>query len=319
MLLVRPLREAVLDVLEAHEGRPESLTSTRQSAADLGIASLAAVPTPRTEPPPPAQGGLSTIPPTVVTTPPPEIPRSPKVPVFGEARVLGRLAGSIGARDWHGYAERAVWMAAGVVLVVGAMLALRIHEPRTPGSPGTAVGPHGSAEQLPVCQGAQVAASPPPSAAASDRIYSISELPIESTAAVPRPPAAQAVAVAAPVARQRRATPKSVTGSAAEAAEPAEGNPPRSAAASEPLGRTLDADAARRALDAAARRARLCAEQGARGSVVVTINGAGRVQNVSLSSTAGSHDGCLLRAFGQVRVPPFSGPPVTVRKSFSVE
>jgi hypothetical protein len=165
----------------------------------------------------------------------------------------------------------------------------------------------------------RVATASRPSPAATERIYPISELPIESAGTSPRPPAAQAIAAAAPVGRKRRAT-----GSTSELASPvvqsADASPrSRATAASEPLARTLDADATRRALDAAARRARLCADQGARGSVVVTINGTGRAQKVSLSSTVGSQDACLLGAFGQVRVPPFSGPPVTVRRSFAIE
>jgi hypothetical protein len=319
MLLVRPLREAVLDLLEAHEGHPQSLTCTRQSAADLGVDSLLSAPALDAEPLP-GPGASSTIPPTVVTARPPEIPRSPKVPDFGDAGVrtrITRLVASIGARQ---YAERAVWMAAGIALVVGGMLALRVREPRTSGSPQAVAPPRTSAERLPACADSHVAAASRTSTAASERIYSISELPIESSATAQRSPAVQAIAVAAPVGRKRRATAKS--GSTTELASPgaqsAEGGP-TTASEPPPLARTLDADAARRALDAAARRARLCADQGARGSVVVTINGAGRAQNVSLSSTVGSHDACLLGAFGQVRVPPFSGPPVTVRKSFAIE
>jgi hypothetical protein len=75
---------------------------------------------------------------------------------------------------------------------------------------------------------------------------------------------------------------------------------------------------ARRVLGSAASRAQSCAEGPVSGSVQVTFAPSGFVQNAVLSSIAGENvrSACVLRAFQEARVSPFSGAPIAVKKSF---
>ena len=77
---------------------------------------------------------------------------------------------------------------------------------------------------------------------------------------------------------------------------------------------------ARKALEYAASRIRQCTSGEASGSVIVTFQPSGTVQDVSLSSMAGevTQTSCVLGMFRAARVTPFSGGPVAVKKSFRV-
>ena len=80
----------------------------------------------------------------------------------------------------------------------------------------------------------------------------------------------------------------------------------------------FDATAARQALDYVASRTRHCTNSDVSGSVLVTFQPSGSVQDVSLTSIAGDvrSTSCILGLFRTARVTPFSGGPVTVKKSF---
>jgi hypothetical protein len=75
---------------------------------------------------------------------------------------------------------------------------------------------------------------------------------------------------------------------------------------------------ARRVLSSAASRAQSCADGPVSGSVMVTFAPSGFVQGASLNGLTGENvrSGCVLRAFQEARVSPFSGDPVSVKKSF---
>jgi len=80
----------------------------------------------------------------------------------------------------------------------------------------------------------------------------------------------------------------------------------------------FDATAARKALDYVASRTRHCTNSDVSGSVLVTFQPLGSVQDVSLTSITGDvkPKSCILGLFRTARVTPFSGGPVTVKKSF---
>ena len=83
----------------------------------------------------------------------------------------------------------------------------------------------------------------------------------------------------------------------------------------------LDTGAARRVLTGSASRAGRCTSDGpASGSVLITFAPSGFVQSASISALSGRgvNVACVLRAFQEARVSPFSGGPVTVRKGFQI-
>jgi len=81
----------------------------------------------------------------------------------------------------------------------------------------------------------------------------------------------------------------------------------------------FDPTVARQALSRAAWQAGHCANTDISGSVLVTYDPSGTVQDVSLSNLLGdpSRSPCVVSAFRTARIPPFRGGRVTVRKSFS--
>lgn len=88
-----------------------------------------------------------------------------------------------------------------------------------------------------------------------------------------------------------------------------------------PSAGSFDTGAARRVLTGSASRASRCATDGpASGSVIVTFAPSGFVQSASISGLSGKgvNVGCVLRAFQEARISPFSGEPVTVRKGFQI-
>jgi hypothetical protein len=82
----------------------------------------------------------------------------------------------------------------------------------------------------------------------------------------------------------------------------------------------FNADMTRNALEQAAARAQLCGSGPLTGTVLVTFSPEGRTKAVRFESVVGSPTSadCLRSVFRSVRVSPFHGHEVTVRKSFSV-
>jgi hypothetical protein len=127
------------------------------------------------------------------------------------------------------------------------------------------------------------------------------------------------------------------TGAAPVAAAPAAGGPRSTSTAKEAkekepppaatgfgAGAAFDAQAAKTALGAAAGNASSCKEAGGptgTGRVSITFAASGRPTSVAVTgdlagTTVGS---CVARLFRGARVPAFSGEPVTVSKTFSVQ
>lgn len=80
----------------------------------------------------------------------------------------------------------------------------------------------------------------------------------------------------------------------------------------------FDKEGARTALQFAAARARNCSNSGMSGTALITFGPSGTVQKVQVTQLVGDDvdTGCVNRALSGTRVPPFTGAPVTVRKSF---
>ncbi|HYQ41112.1 MAG TPA: zinc-ribbon domain-containing protein [Polyangiaceae bacterium] len=135
-----------------------------------------------------------------------------------------------------------------------------------------------------------------------------------STAAAPATPAAPAAAAAATPAAAAAATKPAET---AAAAKPAEAPAPAEGAA-------FDKNAAVAALSAAAASAASCkTADGPTGSgkVSVTFAPSGRATATSVAGDLAGTEvgGCVARIFRSAKVPPFSGDPVTVSKSFTIQ
>ncbi|HYQ05226.1 MAG TPA: zinc-ribbon domain-containing protein [Polyangiaceae bacterium] len=140
-----------------------------------------------------------------------------------------------------------------------------------------------------------------------------------SAAAVSAKPAASAAPVAAAAAKPADAAAKPAD--AAAAAKPADA-PAAPAAAAE--GAAFDKNAAVAALSAAAASAASCkTADGPTGSgkVSVTFAPSGRATATSVAGDLAGTEvgGCVARLFRAAKVPPFSGDPVTVSKSFTVQ
>jgi hypothetical protein len=95
-------------------------------------------------------------------------------------------------------------------------------------------------------------------------------------------------------------------------------SPSRLSSSSQGSGMRMNAAMARSALMSASSRAQNCAKGAVSGQVQVTFAPTGFVQSASLAGLQGNEvrPACVLRAFQEVRISPFSGDPVTVRKSF---
>ena len=83
-------------------------------------------------------------------------------------------------------------------------------------------------------------------------------------------------------------------------------------------GNEFDREGAKTALRFAIARVRNCSNSGLSGSALITFAPGGTVQRVQLNQLDGDDvdPSCVTRALSASRVPPFSGGPVTVRKSF---
>ena len=81
---------------------------------------------------------------------------------------------------------------------------------------------------------------------------------------------------------------------------------------------SFDRDGARTALKFAVSRVRNCSNSGVNGSALITFGPSGTVQKVQVTQMDGDDvdANCVSRALSATRVPPFTGAPVTVRKSF---
>lgn len=231
-------------------------------------------------------------------------------------------------------AERAVWMFAGVAVMIAAVAALRA---------GTRQESLATAPVMVAAPaGAPVAPAPPPAVAGSAQpVARAAAVPnVSQAAAPPQPDEAQAHA-AQPSANHDRASSGATRGSgktgaarsghkvASSTHQP--GAAQQDTAGSAPKGDAkvvravaapdgFDTAAARRALASAAARASQCAGSGAKGSVVVTFAPTGLVQSASLAQISGDNvrQACVLRAFRLAQIAPYVGAPVTVRKSFRV-
>ncbi len=80
----------------------------------------------------------------------------------------------------------------------------------------------------------------------------------------------------------------------------------------------FDREGAKTALRFAIARVRNCSNSGLSGSALITFAPSGTVQSVQLNQLVGDDvdPSCVTRALSASRVPPFTGNPVTVRKSF---
>ena len=300
--------------------------------------------------PPPA----SSHPPVVVDTPIPEIPVAPRVPDWGEPRDAEQQmlpppstapAESAPAEPAErleptppglGGWERLFWMAAGVLLVVGMMAGWGVvrgrSSPQQPSTPtATRVAENSPQNSRPADDTAKTEESPE---STKDSPRQATEPPEEApvAAADPSPARTDKARQAAPhpVVREstesrsapvQAAAPETPT-TPAEAAPTAarvvlEESPSHEQAEPSDLG-GFDAMAARRALVSASQRVGYCADGRVSGTAVLTFTPSGIVTNVSLLALKGEsvRADCVLRTFQGVRITPFQGGPVTVRKSF---
>jgi predicted Zn finger-like uncharacterized protein len=193
-------------------------------------------------------------------------------------------------------------------------------EPNAGDSPSPSAAPAGSVEPA-----ASAAASAVPAASASSAAPTGSTEALAAASAkaiAPATPATPAVAnkPAEPVAAAKAPAaeaPAAAAPAAAAAAAPA-------AAAATPEGAAFDKNAAVAALGAAAANAASCKKPdgpGGSGKVSVTFAPSGRATATSVAGDLAGTEvgGCVARIFRAAKVPPFSGDPVTVSKSFTVQ
>jgi hypothetical protein len=237
---------------------------------------------------------------------PPSAPAPAMTSVLPPSALVGRAGLS--------NAERAVWMFAGVAVMIAAVAALRA------GRQENAVV---ATPVMPVVASAPVVAASPPAPASATTSLPQRPEPTSATTSPPQrpepaeanPPAPRGVGGAART--SARTTPVATNkASGADASDKTARRSSSAARATAPEG--FDTSAARRALASAAGRASQCADSGTRGSVVVTFAPSGLVQSASLAQISGENvrQACVLRAFQSAQIAPYVGAPVTVRKSF---
>jgi hypothetical protein len=220
------------------------------------------------------------------------------------------------------HVERVAWLAAGVAVASAVALLMRDGEVSAlSSSPDAAL----TTNKAPAEAG-QAAAHQSITASNRDDVHRLEDLPVvgaarhELAAATHNTDTLPLVAASGKGKdRSARTTPRR-----AGAVEPANVNlsssPTLSPASGSSAG-AFDTGAARRILTSAAARASRCASEGsASGSVIVTFAPSGFVQSANMAGLKGqgTNAGCVLRAFQESRVAPFSGAPVTVRKAFSI-
>jgi hypothetical protein len=354
LLALRQMRAAVLSVLQDTETDQSEKSAPRPLPNGAYGASLpAAGQGPEIGQ---AYASSSSIPPAVVPQVEPQIaapPRQPSLrflsvlakihPTLGPrcAQAISRAVASVYASPWVlrvldklplanrvplRPAERVFW--ALVVLVLGVLAGLRTNAPVSPTASVLTSAPVSLLASGPVlCAPSALAA--PALRPIPERIFTLNDLATCAADASTRAPDGQkpgsvnayerprSVAVADALAARATQGTRPPGAALAKASTVKSKNPREAARQAE-----FDTDAARRALGGAVQKARVCAARGgAKGSMVVTFNQSGAVQSASLAGVAGTgvRKDCLVRVFAQARVPPFSGPPVTVRKSFDLQ
>lgn len=218
-----------------------------------------------------------------------------------------------------------LWIALVVVLALGGGAAAMVFSGKLAGSPAPAPAPSAASvsekpEAAPPAS-AEPATSAAPSASAAP---AESTKPASGTDAAPAPAAPAAHSPAPAAEKPAETTPKPDAEAAAKPEKPAEKpaeKPPTPAESSAP---PFDTAAAKAALGAAANNAGSCkTPDGPTGSgkVSVTFMPSGRATNTQVSGDlAGTAvGGCVAKLFRTTKVPPFSGDPVTVSKSFTVQ
>lgn len=222
------------------------------------------------------------------------------------------------------HVERLAWLAAGVAVASAVALLLRDGETASLGSGGeeSIASAKVASASAPVTLSGSVN-SGTVSGTSKDDVHRLEDLPVVSAAR-----AEHASVAAAPETLSLAAT-SSKGGGKERAAKTRKGavEPAHVTLSSSPTpaagsnAGAFDTAAARRILTSAATRASRCASEGsASGSVLVTFAPSGFVQSANMAGIKGqgTNVGCVLRAFQEARVAPFSGAPVTVRKAFSI-
>jgi hypothetical protein len=187
-----------------------------------------------------------------------------------------------------------------------------------------------SAAASPVAQVIEAPGSEPPSAPAAAQPASAPAAAAQPAAVVPT--GNDAPAAVAPVAEAEPSEPNSNPALAAAAPSPSDKpaaasrapssakkpTPPRA----KPVAAQFDKAAAKDALNSAATKASSCGSGGGeKGKVQLTFANNGKVSNAQITEGpfAGTAAGkCALRHFKAAHIPPFSGPPQTVAKSFKI-
>jgi hypothetical protein len=215
--------------------------------------------------------------------------------------------------------ERALWLSVGIIVATVASFVFRTsYDGSSRRFDANSANPSASV----------VIASASPSRASTDAPgirQSTATVPKRDAASVEELPLVEAEGAATRVVRTARGAARvSSTGNATEqGTRGALASPPEVQLASSKketavVSGTFDTGQARRVLANAAVRAQGCADGALSGSVLVTFAPTGLVQSASLASVAGEgvRQGCVLRAFQEARVSPFSGAAVSVKKSF---
>lgn len=290
----------------------------------------------------------SSIPPAVVAASSAALPRAPRVPrVDMESAAAARPATVPHTSAWDSpfvsNMERALWLVAGIAIMIAATALLQtarhIGEPaenalKQPGlalgpiaaptsaPPASPVGVTAPAAGCPAPVGSSAAACAPGSLAATTHAA-----PASSSGGAPMPSMPRAGDIYSaddlPVLGSTTAQAEAETTGARTARATSNARAEKvilkpSGTSSPATGSAFDKNAARMALNSAALRARQCVDGKASGSVVVTFAPSGLVQSAALASINGEsvREACVLRAFRMAQITPYSGSPVTVRKSF---
>jgi predicted Zn finger-like uncharacterized protein len=251
-------------------------------------------------------------PPIEEYAPPPEATGSATAPPQGKSRAL--LFGAIGA---------------GVLVIAGAIgvATLMMKGKDDTADKGGAASASASAMLAPsaappasaLAAAATATAAAAATAAATDSAPVASAAPTDSSAAAPTAAATTAKPATTAAAAAAAAPPPAATTAAAAAAAP----PPAAAAAAGASDQPFNMGAAKASLGGIAGGAQSCKKGDVSGSgrATVTFAPSGAVQSVTVEGTGfeGTPTGaCVARMFRGARVPPFSGSPFSVRKSFSI-
>ncbi|MGE5785985.1 MAG: hypothetical protein ACM3ZE_15410 [Myxococcales bacterium] len=215
------------------------------------------------------------------------------------------------------HVERVVWLVAGVAVASAVALLVRGGEPSAKEAnaiTGESAKSH-AAVGAPTDPAKQAAAKTVSTPSNKEDVHRLEDLPVVGKtdgAAAPQAPDSNAGRVAVRSGRKGAVQPANVHLASSPTLTPASG---------QDRGGSFDTAAARRILTSSAARASRCASEGsASGSVVVTFAPSGFVQSATMAGLKGqgTNVGCVLRAFQEARVAPFSGSSVTVRKGFQI-